>query len=87
MEEEKNKIKSMGIEDKSKEYNKNLVEYLEFENILLLSQIVTNCAYKREESRGAHFRTDFIKEDKKFDKISICKLENSDIITTFEEIK
>lgn len=87
LEEEENKIKSMGIEDKSKEYNKNLVEYLEFENILLLSQIVTNCAYKREESRGAHFRTDFIKEDKKFDKISICKLENSDIITTFEEIK
>ncbi|QDF27678.1 FAD-dependent oxidoreductase [Halarcobacter anaerophilus] len=87
LEEEKNKIKSMGIEDKSKEYNKNLVEYLEFENILLLCQIVTNCAYKREESRGAHFRTDFIKEDKKFDKISICKLENSDIITTFEEIK
>jgi len=84
---EQQKVSKMGIEDKSKIYNKNLVEYLEYQNILLISKLVTKSALKREESRGAHFRTDFPSEDKKLDKISICKSLNSDIIISFEDIK
>lgn len=86
--EDKNKeFQSMGIEDKSKIYNKNLVEYLEFENILLLSQTIAKSAYLREESRGAHYRMDYEKEDEKFNKISIVKLENNQLVCTFEDVK
>jgi len=48
----------MGIKDKSKIYNTNLVEYLEFTNVLDLSEIILVGAINRNESRGAHFRED-----------------------------
>lgn len=48
----------MGIADKSKIYNTNLVEFIEFGNMLELSEIVLVCAISRNESRGAHYRTD-----------------------------
>jgi succinate dehydrogenase / fumarate reductase flavoprotein subunit len=49
----------MGPKDKSKVYNTNLLEFIEFKNMLELSEIVLTCAIKRQESRGAHFRSDF----------------------------
>jgi len=54
---QKNKTR-MGIKDKSKIYNTNLVEYLEFTNVLDLSEIILVGAINRNESRGAHFRED-----------------------------
>lgn len=48
----------MGVADKSKIYNTNLVEFIEFGNMLELSEIVLVCAISRNESRGAHYRTD-----------------------------
>ncbi len=51
-------IAMMGPKDKSKIYNTNLLEFIEFKNILELSEIILTCAIKRQESRGAHFRSD-----------------------------
>jgi len=48
----------MGPKDKSKIYNTNLVEFIEFKNTLELAEIILTCAIKRAESRGAHFRSD-----------------------------
>ncbi|MCW9067516.1 MAG: FAD-binding protein, partial [Sulfurimonas sp.] len=48
----------MGVSDKSKIYNSNLIEFLEFKNMLELSQLVVIGAIARQESRGAHFRVD-----------------------------
>jgi len=42
----------------------DLKEYLEFENMLLLSEMVCRSALLRTESRGSHYRTDFPEEDK-----------------------
>ena len=56
----------MGVSDKSKIYNTNLIEFLEFKNMLELSKLILNGAMVREESRGAHFRSDFPQEDEKF---------------------
>ncbi|HIC43457.1 MAG TPA: FAD-dependent oxidoreductase [Sulfurimonas sp.] len=53
-----NKLSIMGLKDKSKIYNTNLIEYLEFSNILELSEILLLSAIQRKESRGAHFRED-----------------------------
>ncbi len=48
----------MGPKDKSKAYNTNLVEFIEFGNMLELSEIVLVSAISRVESRGAHYRSD-----------------------------
>ncbi len=49
----------MGLKDKSSSFNTNFFDYLEFENMLLVAKIVLECATKRQESRGAHYRGDF----------------------------
>ena len=53
----------MGVSDKSEIYNTNLIEFLEFKNMLELSKLVLIGAIAREESRGAHFRVDNPKEN------------------------
>jgi len=66
-------LKLIGINDKSKIYNTNLKELLEFRNIIKIANIVVNSAIYRCESRGAHFRLDFPNEDKQYEKETICK--------------
>ena len=77
---------TFSISDKSKTYNKNLMELLELENLLLLSEVVIISAMSRKESRGAHFRTDYPQESKDFEKNTIIKKENNLIKTYFEDI-
>jgi succinate dehydrogenase / fumarate reductase flavoprotein subunit len=50
----------MGLGDKSKVYNSNLVEFLEFGNMLEIAEMILVGAINRCESRGAHYREDFI---------------------------
>lgn len=75
-----------GINDKSKVFNKNLVEFLEFKNILVLSEIVIRSAQERKESRGAHYRSDFKEELESYTKNSIAKNTQSSLDIDFEEI-
>ena len=42
---------------------RELRRYLEFENMVLLSEMVCRAALLRTESRGAHYRTDYPEED------------------------
>jgi succinate dehydrogenase / fumarate reductase flavoprotein subunit len=56
-------LPQMGVSDKSKIYNTNLIEFIEFKNMLELSELTLICAISREESRGAHFRVDKPTED------------------------
>lgn len=56
-------LKNMGIEDKSTSHNQNLIEYLEFENTLMLAPTIISSAIARDESRGAHFKLGFEKQD------------------------
>ena len=83
---EEQAINDYGIEDKSKIYNKNLIEFLEFQNIIQLSKIILKSAIERTESRGAHYRTDFVEEKKEFDKNSISILEDKSLKISFEDI-
>ncbi|MEA3521584.1 MAG: FAD-dependent oxidoreductase [Campylobacterota bacterium] len=48
----------MGPKDSSKIYNTDLMEFIEFSNMVQLAEIVVHCAINRSESRGAHFRSD-----------------------------
>jgi fumarate reductase (CoM/CoB) subunit A len=49
----------------SRIYNKPFVEALEAKNMVYLAEMVLRAAIMREESRGAHYRTDFPKKDNK----------------------
>ena len=62
----KKSLSKMGVKDKTKEYNTNLIEFLEFKNMVELSELVLLGAIHREESRGAHYRVDYPNIDKRF---------------------
>jgi len=52
---EKN-LDKIGLGDRSKVYNTNLIELLKFRNSLTLSKLIIAGALQREESIGAHYR-------------------------------
>lgn len=56
-------LKLMGIEDKSKNYNTNLIEFIEFSNLIELAEVLLFGAMARKESRGAHFRDDYLEKN------------------------
>ncbi len=63
--------KEMGISDKSRANNQNLIDFLEFQNALLLAPTIITSAIARDESRGAHYKVGFENEDEALKKHSI----------------
>jgi len=51
--------KDIGIKDRGLIWNTDLVEALEYDNLINLAVVTVNSAANREESRGAHAREDF----------------------------
>jgi succinate dehydrogenase / fumarate reductase, flavoprotein subunit len=58
-----NGLSDIAVSDRSMIWNSDLVESLEFENLLLQATALVNSAIARTESRGAHAREDFPKRD------------------------
>ncbi len=54
---------SISVKDKSLIFNTDLVETLEFDNLIRQAITTVDSAYNRQESRGAHAREDFPKRD------------------------
>jgi succinate dehydrogenase / fumarate reductase flavoprotein subunit len=73
------KLPQIGIADKTRENNQNLIEYLEFENTLLLSHAVAHSAALRTESRGAHYRSDCPEEDATWARHTRCRIEKGEL--------
>ena len=61
----KKRFHEISVNDKSRTYNTNLINVLELENLLDLAEVTILSGLAREESRGAHARTDFPKRDDK----------------------
>jgi succinate dehydrogenase / fumarate reductase flavoprotein subunit len=53
------------IDDHGTAFNNDLLEALELESLLGLSETIVACALARTESRGAHFREDYPERDDK----------------------
>jgi succinate dehydrogenase / fumarate reductase flavoprotein subunit len=78
-------ITLMGVDDRHKNFNQNLVEFLEFMNMLELCEIVVLCSINRSESRGAHFRDDYVHLDDKFLRKSSALKKDGILKCGFEE--
>jgi fumarate reductase flavoprotein subunit len=70
----KGRYADIGLQDGSKIFNTELVQALELGNMLDVAEAVAVSAISREESRGAHTRTDFpARNDADFLKHSVIK--------------
>jgi succinate dehydrogenase/fumarate reductase flavoprotein subunit len=78
--------KDMGITDKSLIYNTDLKEFCEFKSILNLSVIIVKSALYRKESRGAHYRIDYLETKKEFEFSSLATKRDEDIITPLNNL-
>ena len=58
-------MEDLSVKDKSLLFNTDLVETLEFDNLIRQALTTMDSAYQRKESRGAHAREDFTKRDDK----------------------
>jgi len=58
-------MQDVSVKDKSLLFNTDLVETLEFDNLISQALTTMDSAYHRKESRGAHAREDFTKRDDK----------------------
>lgn len=84
----KERAKNIGIDDKSKTFNTDIVEAFEFNNILLIAEVIARGAILRKESRGAHYRTDFPeRDDENWLKHTLATLDgNGNIKFDFSEV-
>ena len=57
------RYRNLSIEDHSRTFNTERVAALELAFMLDVAEAIVNAAVRREESRGAHQRTDFPKRD------------------------
>ncbi|MDC0426978.1 succinate dehydrogenase flavoprotein subunit [Pelagibacteraceae bacterium] len=58
-------MRDLSVGDKSLVFNTDLVETLEFDNLISQALTTMDSAFNRKESRGAHAREDFTKRDDK----------------------
>jgi len=57
------KLPGIDVQDRTMVWNTDLVEALEFDNLISQAAVTVNSAANREESRGAHAREDFSDRD------------------------
>ncbi|HEO99671.1 MAG TPA: FAD-dependent oxidoreductase [Epsilonproteobacteria bacterium] len=72
--------------NKEKENNVELSSILEFHNALFIAEAIANSAYRRKESRGVHYRSDYpIQDNKHFNVASyVRKMGKEFMDITFE---
>lgn len=81
-------LPKMGVLDCSKVYNTNLMEFVEFSNMLSLAEAMLVAMLERRESRGAHARVDFSeRDDMVYNRHSAVLLRNRRVEVGFSKVK
>ena len=65
------RFKDIKLFDKSKKFNQELIDILEFESMLLVAKALAKSAIWRKESRGVHLRSDYPEINRDFECSSI----------------
>jgi succinate dehydrogenase / fumarate reductase flavoprotein subunit len=82
-----NEISNISVKDKSLLFNTDLVETLEFDNLIRQALTTMDSAYHRKESRGAHAREDYEKrDDKNFMKHTLAWQEGSKVDVKYRDV-
>lgn len=80
----------VGVEDQSKVFNIDLLRAWELRNLMDLAECIIRGGLARQESRGAHSRTDFPdRDDKNWRKHSICRwdAQKGEIALSYEAVR
>ena len=56
-------VPDIGVSDRSLIWNSDLIETLEFDNLIIQAVVTMDSALERKESRGAHAREDYADRD------------------------
>ncbi len=84
----KERAAKIKVEDTSFTFNTNLIQTLEFFNLVELAEATVLAALNRKESRGAHYREDFPKrDDENFLKHSLIRYEGKELKLTYKEVR
>jgi len=79
----KERFKNVRIDDKSKIYNTDLQEAIEFSHMLDYSSFIVDGAIHRKESRGAHYREEYqTRDDENFLKHTMAYMDKDGNIKT-----
>ncbi len=80
-------MSDISVKDKSLLFNTDLVETLEFDNLISQALTTMDSAYNRKESRGAHAREDFTKrDDKNFMKHTLAWQKGKEIEIKYRDV-
>ena len=80
-------LEDISVKDKSLLFNTDLVESLEFDNLIRQAMTTMDSAYHRKESRGAHAREDFSKrDDKKFMKHTLAWQNGKEVKVKYRDV-
>jgi succinate dehydrogenase / fumarate reductase flavoprotein subunit len=84
----RNRFKNIRIKDKSKLFNTEMQEAIEFGHMLDYSLFIVESAIARNESRGAHYREDFEqRDDENFLKHTMAYMaENGEITLEYMDV-
>ncbi|MFH1516671.1 MAG: succinate dehydrogenase flavoprotein subunit, partial [Pseudomonadota bacterium] len=76
------KLPGLDVTDRGMVWNTDLLEALEFDNLIAQAAVTVNSAANREESRGAHAREDFSeRDDAKWMKHTLAWVDNAGKVT------
>ncbi len=87
IDELKQRYQSVACRTPAGTFNKELVDVLELESLLLLGEIVARGALARHESRGSHSRTDYPKrDDEQWLQHTLARLENGEVRLSYSDV-
>jgi len=80
-------MNDISVSDKSLLFNTDLVETLEFDNLIRQAMTTLDSAYHRKESRGAHAREDYkTRDDKNFMKHTLAWQNGKEVEVKYRDV-